>query len=155
MTGCSSGIGLASSLTFLDSGWCVLGVDIQLPPKELDESAAFHFFQHDVTSKEAPKFIFESAKDRFNGRIDALVNCAGVVDTLKCVDTLDIDEWNWVMDTNLTAPVRLMGAMVKVFAEQKEGGSIVNIGSYDSIIGGVGGVAHTASKHGLVGATKS
>lgn len=82
--------------------------------------------------------------------MDALVNVAGIMDLLQSVDTLDEKLWDRVMAVNLTAPVRLMGAVVRAFREQGEGGAIANVGSYAGISGAAAGVAYTASKHGLV-----
>lgn len=91
----------------------------------------------------------ERAKKALNGRLDVLLNIAGVMDTNNSVDTLDPAVWDRIIAVNLTAPTLLSKYVVKVFQEQG-GGSIVNVSSKAGISGGVAGVAYTASKHGLV-----
>jgi NAD(P)-dependent dehydrogenase (short-subunit alcohol dehydrogenase family) len=69
-------------------------------------------------------------------------------------DTVKDSEWEHVLTINLTVPVRLMAAVLPSMKEHKSG-AIVNVASYAAISGAVAGVAYTASKHGLVGATKN
>jgi NAD(P)-dependent dehydrogenase (short-subunit alcohol dehydrogenase family) len=83
------------------------------------------------------------------GRVDVLVNCAGVSDGWSSADTLHEDEWERVMAINLTVPIRLMKAVLPMMKTQKEG-AIVNVLSKASMSGASAGIAYTASKHGLV-----
>ena len=62
--------------------------------------------------------------------------------------------WDRVIAVNLTAPVKLMRAVLPTMKEQKKG-VIVNVASRASFSGASAGLAYTASKHGLVGATKN
>jgi NAD(P)-dependent dehydrogenase (short-subunit alcohol dehydrogenase family) len=82
-------------------------------------------------------------------RVNVLVNCAGVSDGWSSADTLQEEEWERVMAINLTVPIRLMQAVLPMMKEQKSG-SIVNVASRAGISGASGGIAYTASKHGLV-----
>lgn len=152
VTGASSGIGLATCKALLSlqesREWTVIGVDISGAPKE-KLGPSFSFLQLDITKPDAPDLIVKHAQE-VSGRIDALVNVAGVMDLLQSADTLDDELWDRVIAINLTAPVRLMGAVIKAFKKQGGGGAIANVGSYASISGGAAGVAYTASKHGLV-----
>ena len=87
-------------------------------------------------------------------RVDVLVNNAGILDSLTpLVDTEDA-LWDKVMAVNATAPMQLSRAAVtKMLAHG--GGSIVNTCSAASLSGGRAGCAYTASKHALLGLTRS
>jgi len=74
---------------------------------------------------------------------------------LNCsVDTLDVATWEKNIAINLTTPVMLMRAVVPVMLKTGAG-SVVNVASKAATSGSVAGVAYTAAKHGLVGATKN
>ncbi|KAG7439473.1 NAD(P)-binding protein [Guyanagaster necrorhizus] len=124
VTSSSSGIGLATTQVLLGDGCLVLGVDLH--PNDV---------YMDLPTKEA---LPES------GGVDILVNDAGIMDNNGGVDALK--------DGVLTGLVRLMGEVVKVMKEKGDG-TIVNVASKAGISGAAAGVAYTASKHGLVGAT--
>ncbi|KAF8982213.1 hypothetical protein BDQ17DRAFT_1437997 [Cyathus striatus] len=150
VTGASGGVGLATTRALLAAGCFVFGVDISPPPPISSEN--FAFFQVNLTDASAPAQIVEQCLEAFGGRIDALLNIAGISDHLASVDKYTDEVWEKVIAVNLTAPVRLMREVVKVMKKQKSG-CIVNVASKAGTSGAVAGVAYTASKHGLVGAT--
>lgn len=76
------------------------------------------------------------------------------MDVYCSADSVSADEWERVIAVNLTAPVFLMQAVLPGMKEQR-GGAIVNVGSYASVSGAAAGVAYTASKAGLLGATRN
>lgn len=80
ITGCSSGIGLATAKTFLEAGYKVFGIDINTFDTEhlsaLPKSVEFFFHQANLTDKDAPKTAIEACKDKF-GTVDVLANVAG------------------------------------------------------------------------------
>lgn len=156
LTGCSSGIGLATTLLFLSRNARVFGIDIADFAHELDSAQKdnFHFHKSDLTKSNAAEEAIAACIAKYGPKIDVLANIAGVMDAFSSVDTLKESEWERVMNINLTVPVRLMAAVLPSMKENR-GGSIVNVGSYASTSGAVAGVAYTASKHGLVGATKN
>jgi len=82
-----------------------------------------------------------------------LLNVAGVSDGWAGVDTLKDEDWDRIMGINATAPTLLMREVVPIMRAYG-GGSIVNVTSTAAYNGGVAGVAYTASKHALLGATK-
>jgi NAD(P)-dependent dehydrogenase (short-subunit alcohol dehydrogenase family) len=90
----------------------------------------------------------------YGPKIDVLANVAGVMDAFGSADTVTEAEWGRVISINLTVPVQLMQAVLPSMKENKSG-SIINVASYAAISGASAGVAYTASKHGLVGATKN
>jgi NAD(P)-dependent dehydrogenase (short-subunit alcohol dehydrogenase family) len=156
VTGCSSGIGLATTLLFLSRQARVFGIDIAPFKQDLVESqsSAFTFLQVDLTKPQAAEEVVAACIAKYGSRIDVLANVAGIMDSFCSADTVKEEEWGRVILINLTVPVLLMQAVLPSMKEHKSG-SIVNVASYASISGAAAGVAYTASKHGLVGATKN
>jgi NAD(P)-dependent dehydrogenase (short-subunit alcohol dehydrogenase family) len=89
-----------------------------------------------------------------HGRIDVLVNNAGIMDHFQGVGELENEVWRRVLATNLDGPMfttrRALGYMLKAGS-----GSIVNIASLSSFSGASAGAAYTASKHALLGLTRN
>lgn len=153
ITGCSSGIGLATTQILLARKAKVFGIDIS-PFKQEVDSSTFTFHQVDLTKPNAADEAVTACVQKYGPRIDVLANVAGVMDAFGSVDTVKESEWERVLSINLTVPVRLMAAVLPSMKEHK-GGAIVNVASRAALSGAVAGVAYTASKHGLVGATKN
>ena len=82
-------------------------------------------------------------------RIDVLANVAGIGDSWASADKVTDVEWTRVLGINLTAPVRMMRAVLPYMKERKKG-SIINVSSRAGSSGACAGLAYTASKHGLV-----
>jgi NAD(P)-dependent dehydrogenase (short-subunit alcohol dehydrogenase family) len=149
VTGCSSGIGLATARLFLERKALVFGIDVGTKPQKLaDEHETFTFHQANLTENRAVDEAISRCHQQ-HGRVDVLVNCAGVSDGWSSADTIHEDEWERVMAINLTVPIRLMKAVLPFMKEQK-GGSIINVASKAGVSGASAGIAYTASKHGLV-----
>lgn len=153
ITGCSSGIGLATTHLLLSRNAKVFGIDISPLPQEMP-SSTFAFHQADLTTPNAAEEAVAACIRKFGPRIDVLANVAGVMDAFSSADTVKESEWERVLNINLTVPVRLMAAVLPGMKEHG-GGAIVNVASRAAVSGAVAGVAYTASKHGLVGATKN
>ncbi|KAJ5181615.1 Short-chain dehydrogenase/reductase SDR [Penicillium cf. viridicatum] len=154
ITGSASGIGLATATAALDNGAKVLGVDISSEPDSLSTRPNFKFLKGNLTDENVIKHVVDSCIREFGGRIDGLLNIAGIMDHNGSVDSLSNEMWDRCISVNLTAPVRLMREVIPTMREQKNG-SIVNVGSKAATSGAASGVAYTASKHGLIGATKN
>jgi NAD(P)-dependent dehydrogenase (short-subunit alcohol dehydrogenase family) len=149
ITGCSSGIGLATARLFLERQALVFGIDVGAVPQKLaDEHKTFAFHQANLTTSGAVDEAVSRCHQQY-GRVDVLVNCAGVSDGWSSVDSIHEDEWERVMAINLTVPIRLMKAVLPFMKEQKDG-AIINVASKAGVSGAVSGIAYTASKHGLV-----
>lgn len=155
ITGCSSGIGLATTQTLLAAGCQVLGVDITPSTHEYpsDQKARFTFHQADLTQPDAPRSIVQACSQAYGGRINILLNVAGIMDTFQSADTVDDLTWDRTLAINLTAPEKLMREVLQVMKSQGSG-SIVNVSSRAGLGGGVAGIAYTSAKTGLIGATK-
>lgn len=88
------------------------------------------------------------------GRVDVLVNNAGVMDQNHGVGEVDDAMWERVLGINLHGPMRLSRRVVPMMVAQG-GGSIVNVASVAGLGGGAAGAAYTTSKHALIGLTRS
>jgi NAD(P)-dependent dehydrogenase (short-subunit alcohol dehydrogenase family) len=146
VTGSASGIGLVTSTIALTEGARVLGVDISPAPNSILENASFKFVQCDLCHESAPDQIIEACTEAFGRRVDGLLNIAGVMDLNQSVDTVSDAMWERCIAINLTAPMKLMRAVIPIMREQRSG-SIVNVCSKAAMSGAVSGVAYTASEH--------
>ncbi|KAF6814392.1 short-chain dehydrogenase/reductase SDR [Colletotrichum sojae] len=157
VTGCVSGIGLACTQLLLAHQYQVCGLDARdFSYSLLQESdhGRFHFHRADLTGSRACEDGVYSSIASFGRRVDLLVNVAGIMDSFSSVDGVSDEEWDKVMATNLTVPVRMMRAVLP-FMREKKSGVIVNVASTAGLSGAVAGIAYTCSKHGLIGATKN
>ena len=89
-----------------------------------------------------------------HGRLDVLVNNAGVIDSNQGVGELSDAIWERVIGINLNGPMYTSRKAVQHMLRQG-GGNIINIASTAGLGGGSAGAAYTVSKHGLVGLTRN
>lgn len=102
------------------------------------------------------KSIVQMVQDAVNhfGKIDVLVNNAGVVTTQSIFDMSD-DDFDSVLSINLSAPFKCIREVAKVMKQNGNGGSIINTSSMVGIYGGRMQTAYASSKFGINGLTKS
>ena len=156
ITGAARGIGLATAKRFLAEGWAVALLDIE--DRQLREAAtsladpvnvlALHC---DVSDAGAVQAAMARVIERF-GRLDALVNNAGVAVFKPILETAD-DEWDRVLAVNLTGPFLCIKAAAPLMREHG-GGAIVNITSISGLRASTLRVAYGTSKAGLAHLTK-
>jgi len=106
----------------------------------------------DVSQKEEVEAMVDEA-GRTMGRVDILVNCAGV-NIRKMPQDYALDEWQWVLDVNLTGSF-LCSQAVYPWMRKAGGGKIINIGSMTSVFGGGWATVYAVSKGGVVQLTRS
>jgi len=82
------------------------------------------------------------------GRIDVLCNNAGIMDSMALPADTSLEQWNRVIDINLTGTFLVTKAVLPHMLERGSG-AIVNTASEAGIRGGAAGIAYTASKHGV------
>jgi NAD(P)-dependent dehydrogenase (short-subunit alcohol dehydrogenase family) len=87
------------------------------------------------------------------GRIDLIVNNAGVLDTYQPAHEVSLEDWNQVMAVNVTGPFLMSKHAIPHMLSQGKGG-IINIASTASYSAAGGGSAYTASKHAVLGLTR-
>lgn len=160
VTGGSSGIGRAVAVAFAAGGARVaLGArraaegqeTVRLVEQQGSEAC---FVQTDVSVPEQVQRLVETAVSRF-GRLDCAVNNAGIEGTpFVPVTDYSIDVWDQVIDINLKGVFLSMKYEVPHLLKQKDA-AIVNVSSVAGLIGGPGGSAYYASKHGVIGLTKA
>lgn len=160
VTGASAGIGRATALLFAKEGATVIAAARRL--EKLDdlvaEAAALAGLiipcQTDVTKEADILALYAFALEKC-GRIDIVINNAGMLDGLNALLTTDRELWDKVMLTNLTSTYLSCKRAVEIFMTQATGGNIVNMSSVAAVRGLGGGFAYTASKHGILGITRS
>lgn len=109
--------------------------------------------QADVTDFQACERLVKTTLDNF-GKVDILVNNAGITKD-NIVARMKPEEWQKVLDTNLTGAFHCVRAVIKPLLKQKSGGRIINISSVIGLTGGIGQANYAAAKAGLIGLTKS
>jgi 2-deoxy-D-gluconate 3-dehydrogenase len=158
VTGGNSGIGLG-----IATGLAEFGATVVIAARNAKKSAAAIadietaggkavFIATDVRDREACKALVEKAVAEL-GRVDILVNNSGI-NVRKPPQDLAIDEWEAIVDTNLTAAFVLCQAVYPHFLKVG-GGKIINIGSLLSFMGSPVSAAYGSSKGGIVQLTKS
>ena len=154
VTGAGSGIGRATASRIAREGGRVIAVDVS--QERLDEFVGEHpgadisALAADITDDEAIARIVETAGDT----IDGLANIAGIMDDMTPVGEVSDAVWQRVFRVNVDGTMKLMRAVIPTMLAQG-GGSIVNTASEAALRGSAAGAAYTASKHAVVGLTKS
>ena len=158
VTGSTKGIGKATAKLLAAEGAkvVVVGTTEEAGHAVVDEitaAGAEAFFQKtDVTSGADLDALVSAALDQY-GKIDILINNAGIGGSLANLDQITDEEWNKVLATNLTAPFQLLKRVVPVM-EKAGGGTVVNVASMASTGAGRGGIAYTTAKPGILGLTR-
>ncbi len=156
ITGAGSGIGRASAQRFAAEGAQVVVVDL----KGVDETVAAIeaaggealALGTDVADEEAVAAMAAAALERF-GKVDVLMNNAGVLDDyLPAADT-PTEMWRKVLGVNLDAQFFTSRALLPQMVERGDG-AIINVASTAGLNGGNGGATYTTSKHAVIGFTR-
>jgi NAD(P)-dependent dehydrogenase (short-subunit alcohol dehydrogenase family) len=109
----------------------------------------------DVTSPPSVAALFDAVRDRW-GRLDLLVNNAGLFGPAAQADEIDLADWRRVVDTNLTGAFLCAQHAVRMMkAQDPRGGRIINNGSISAHTPRPNSIAYTATKHAVTGLTKS
>jgi NAD(P)-dependent dehydrogenase (short-subunit alcohol dehydrogenase family) len=155
VTGAARGIGLATAKRFLADGWRVALLDIE--GEQLGDAVAALASPDntlaltcDVADAADVTAAFDAVKRRF-GRLDALVNNAGVAMFAPILETSDAD-WGRILAVNLTGPFLCTKAAAPLMREH--GGAIVNITSISAVRASTLRAAYGTSKAGLAHLTK-
>lgn len=154
VTGADRGIGKSTVARFLDEGARVVAADLAPAAglAEYERDARVAVVLGDVSVRADAERIVATASERF-GRLDVLVNNAGIVDRFLPVGEVTDELWQKVLAVNLTGPMYLARAALPHLVASK--GVVVNVASVGGLFGARGGAAYVASKHGMIGLTKN
>ncbi len=156
VTGGASGIGRSTALTFAREGATVVVADLNLAGAEetvqrLDGKGSAE--QLNVADEAAWIAAFDRVLVKY-GRLDILVNCAGIGWAGNFED-MPIDAWNAMVAVNLTGVMIGCKHGVRAMRQAGNGGSIVNISSVGGLVGGDDIAGYCATKGGVTLLTKS
>jgi 3-oxoacyl-[acyl-carrier protein] reductase len=157
ITGASRGIGLEVARLFLSDGWKVAltgrsGERLEQAAAELDRPGAVMLHGGSVTDAEHRQVAVASTVERF-GRLDALVNCAGVNPFFGPLLEQDDDSVRGVIDANLIAPLAWIREAARAW-QAEHGGSVVNVASIAGLRAQRGLGAYAVSKAALIHLTR-
>jgi NAD(P)-dependent dehydrogenase (short-subunit alcohol dehydrogenase family) len=160
VTGAGSGIGRAAALALLADGWNVTLAGRRLEPLEQvaeESGAAARAFAvpTDVAKAESVASLFAATVERF-GRVDLLFNNAGVGNPPGPFEDWTPEQWQGVVDINLTGMFFCIQQAFRVMKTQSpRGGRIINNGSISATAPRPNSIAYTATKHAVQGLTKT
>ncbi len=147
ITGGASGIGAAIASAYAAKGAKVVILDLTVPSERGDVAA----FACDVTDQTSVVAAVDQVM-QLHGRIDVLVNSAGVVE-LAPAEELSLSAWNTTLAVNLTGAFLLSQTVGRIMLQQRRG-KVINLASQAASVALVAHAAYCASKFGLVGLTK-
>jgi NADP-dependent 3-hydroxy acid dehydrogenase YdfG len=157
VSGAGSGIGRVVARALLSAGWRVAlaGRRQSMLLETAGDFAHVLVVATDVTSASSVAALFDAVRERW-GRVDLLVNNAGVSLRPGDVDEISLADWQRVVDTNLTGAFLCAAHAVRMMKSQlPRGGRIINNGSISAVTPRPGSAAYTATKHAITGLTKS
>lgn len=159
ITGATAGMGKAMAELFAAEGASVVlfarrEERLKNLVEEIEKSGGNAvYYAGDVTSQEDIDNLVDLALETY-GKIDIAINNAGIMDNFKTIVNIDDEKWNQVFNVNVTGPMRLYRAVIPKMLENG-GGSLVTVASIGGLFGKVSGTAYTASKHAVIGMSKS
>ena len=160
VTGAGSGIGAATARALAEDGYAVALAGRREAP--LQEAAAAVpvdsrtlVVPTDVCDSASVRALFEATLDAF-GRLDVLFNNAGVGAPSLPLEDLTLEQWQTVVDINLTGPFLCTQEAFRIMKDQRpRGGRIINNSSISAYVPRPNSAPYTATKHAITGLTRS
>lgn len=161
VTGAGSGIGRAASLALQRNGYHVVLAGRR--KEELERTASMGVegggrmlpVPTDVSDPASVKALFAATTENF-GRLDVVFNNAGMGAPAVPMEDLPFEQWQKVVDVNLTGSFLCAQEAIRIMKDQTpKGGRIINNGSISAHAPRPNSVAYTATKHAITGLTKS
>ena len=160
VTGGTSGIGRDAAVLFAKAGAkVVVAGRREVEGKETIELIRAGggdglFVKTDVSKASEVDVLIQKTVERF-GRLDIAFNNAGIEGAWVPVVRQSEEDWDRIIAVNLKGVWLCLKYEIQQMLKQGRGGAIVNMGSVTGLIGSVGAGAYSASKHGVIGLTKS
>ncbi|MCU1339747.1 MAG: short-chain dehydrogenase/reductase [Bryobacterales bacterium] len=170
VTGAGSGIGRAASLALHSAGYyvvlagrraelleqtCILGAESLAPSSAASSTAHMLAVPTDVSKPDSVRALFAKTKEIF-GRLDVLFNNAGMGAPAVPMEELTYEQWNSVVQVNLTGAFLCAQEAIRMMkAQHPRGGRIINNGSISAHVPRPHSAPYTATKHAITGLTKS
>ena len=161
VTGAGSGIGRSAALALLGDGYKVTLVGRRTEALEEtaslagDNSANALSVSADAGKADAVANVFKKTMESF-GRLDVLFNNAGIGVSAPSLEQLTPEQWQSVVDINLTGTFLCTREAMLIMKDQDPmGGRIINNGSISAFVPRPGSAPYTATKHGVTGLTRS
>ncbi len=156
VTGAAQGIGRKTAEKFAENDWRLALIDLREPEQTLAAVQALGAeafgFSGDITDEAVVEAFAREVHERW-GAVDALVNNAGI-SFIAPAESVSAADYRRVLDVNLVAPFLLAKSFGEKMLAAKRG-CIVNVASVAGLVGIADRVAYNASKHGLVGLTRT
>ena len=159
VTGASSGMGKAITERFVNEGANVIAIARRIDRLEAlaaslkDAPGRVIPFQGDISKEETMNNAIDLAVKEF-GRLDVLVNNAGIMDDMSPIGDIKNEKIEQIFSVNVYGPMYAMRKAVQVFLAQGSGGNIINVASLGAMRSCAGAV-YTASKAAVVSLTKN
>jgi NAD(P)-dependent dehydrogenase (short-subunit alcohol dehydrogenase family) len=160
VTGAGTGVGRAASLALMNAGFTVVLAGRRKEMLEETQKLGDNIGKSlpvtaDMTKPESIAALFQRVKDTY-GRLDVLFNNAGMGAPPVNFEDLPLDQWQAVVNTNLTAPFLCTQHAFRIMKDQTpRGGRIINNGSISAHAPRPYSSAYTSTKHAITGLTKS
>lgn len=160
ITGAGSGMGREMARLYAREGAKVIAADIagegvaSLITEIADCAGEVTYCKTDVSEREQVEYMIDLAVKKY-GKLDIVINNAGIMDGMTPVSELEDDLWRKVMSINLDGVMYSCRHAVDIMTNQESGGVIINTASVGGLNGSRAGVAYTASKFAVVGLTRN
>ncbi|XP_022953914.1 short-chain dehydrogenase reductase 3b-like [Cucurbita moschata] len=158
ITGAASGIGEETARLFVANGAFVVVADIddELGRKVAAsigiDQASFHHC--DVRDEKQVEETVSYTVEKYGG-LDILFSNAGIMGSLASILSLDISDFDNTFATNVRGVVGTIKHSARAMVEKNIRGSIICMASVASMVGGIGSIAYTSSKHAVLGVVRS
>ena len=157
VTGANTGLGQGMCIALAQAGAKVCGVarrSCEETAKLIEKDGGeFYEIIADLSDTSNAEVILEKVVEKY-GRADILVNNAGIILREDAINVTE-EDWNKVININLTLVFLLSQAFARQYVKQGEGGKIVNVASMTSYQGGIRIPAYTSSKSAVLGLTRA
>ena len=155
VTGATGGIGNSIVEKLSNNGANIIATGTKIEKLEYlkSEFQNIKIIKFDISKTDKIEEFVENAADELGGNIDCLINNAGITRDNLAI-RMNLDEWNKVIDINLTSTFVLCKSAIKKMLKNKSG-KIINITSVVGHTGNLGQANYTASKAGIIAMSKS